>query len=69
MGLIEYFQLRNIREQQEHTNELLEQIRRQGLTPMERHKEDAERPSKDAARAQAEREAWKSRWGLCFLPF
>jgi hypothetical protein len=43
MSLIEFFQLRNIRQQQEQTNDLLEQIRRQGLTPAERIAEDLQR--------------------------
>ncbi len=41
-NLIEWFQLNNIRNRQEQTNELLEQIRRQGLTPVERAKEDSQ---------------------------
>jgi hypothetical protein len=50
MNLVEFFQLRNIRQQQEQTNELLEQIRRLQLTPIDRIAEDRQR----AAEAKAE---------------
>jgi hypothetical protein len=57
MSLIEFFQLRSIRAQQEETNELLEQIRRQGLGPAQRAREDQE----DAERAAIARENWLQR--------
>jgi hypothetical protein len=60
MGLIGWLQLNDLREQQEQTNELLDQIRRQGLSQAERNKEDADR-------AKKAKQDWKSRWGLCFL--
>jgi hypothetical protein len=49
MSLIEFFQLRNIRKQQEQTNELLEQIRRLQLTPEQRAQEDQDEAEDIAA--------------------
>lgn len=43
MDLVEFFQLRNIRQQQEQTNELLEKIRRLQLMPAQRDAEDRQR--------------------------
>jgi hypothetical protein len=42
-NLIEWFQLRNIRKEQQQTNDLLDQIWLQGLTPAERAREQSER--------------------------
>jgi chemotaxis response regulator CheB len=52
MDLIEVFQLRNIRQQQEQTNELLEKIRRLQLTPAQRDAEDRQREVEKKAEAE-----------------
>lgn len=49
MDLVEFFQLRNIRQQQEQTNELLEKIRRLQLTPAQRDAEDRQREAETEA--------------------
>jgi hypothetical protein len=59
-NLIEWFQLNNLQNQQEQTNELLEQIREQisrsQLTPAERVQEDA------AAKLAWEKDKWGRLW-------
>lgn len=49
MDLVEFFQLRNIRQQQEQTNALLEKIRRLQLTPTEQDAEDRQIEAEDKA--------------------
>ena len=44
----EWWQLNNLQRQQRRTNDLLEQIRRQGLTPEQRAFEDAQRAAEAA---------------------
>lgn len=50
MDLFEYFQLRNIRRQQEKANVLLEEIRRLQLSPAQRDAEDRQREANDRQR-------------------
>jgi hypothetical protein len=57
MDLVEFFQLRSIRQQQAQTNELLEKIRRLQLTPAQRVAEDRQREADaNAEEAQANRD-------------